>query len=182
VGYLIPYLFPNYNEKNLSQKKLLYNGFNPSASMVIDVKQLLRVKIDEYHASLVTEYRLKTSIKKFLFETSRTDGESHRLRTQRTQEGVVKRAKAAATVIANAEASIILEEQNNANIIKKTDAFTINSGLQDNIRAGEALSLDRRNTCSDLFLEADEMITQLTLPAALKSCLEEQATLSDSLT
>lgn len=100
---------------------------------------------------------------------------------ERTALGKIKKDNEIASAAVAAAIAFDLVIQNEANTITKTEASTINSNIQDWIRADGPLSIDQRNTCSQLFLEAGDMLKRLSLPAALKSCLEERATLSNSL-
>jgi hypothetical protein len=54
--YVIPYLFPEYEDMTLSGKRTLYQTFKVTDSIVVDMKEHFRTSIDVYHSNLVTKY------------------------------------------------------------------------------------------------------------------------------
>jgi hypothetical protein len=102
-------------------------------------------------------------------------------RKKRTELGKRKKDKAIEKAALAASTAAALVVQNSANDIIKTEASHININLQYWIGVDGPLSPDDRNTCTELFIDADDMLKRLGLPFSLKSCLEERAILSDTL-
>lgn len=178
---IVPFLFPNYQEKTLLDKKSLSARFRFTDKMLKETKDHLSIKLGPEYAKLLTKGKLETLLKTYLESNSRSKEEGVAAREVVRQNGIdqkIKDQQKADEVARVAAAQVVQDEKNN---VIKPEALAINEQLQFWISGNGPYLMHERDAALQLLSASDNKLTQMGLPESRSSCLNERVIISNSM-